>query len=111
MLKKIIQLVNILDRKDEFKLIVLFFMMIIAVLLEVISIASILPLTKEFFSSGENLLFLKEIEFELEKWKKNNPYRGGIMNARLRDQKIKKFRNKLENHFLKHGRFPDQELD
>ena len=63
MLKKIIQLVNILDRKDEIKLIVLFFMMIIAVLLEVISIASILPLTKEFFSSGENLLFLKEIEF------------------------------------------------
>jgi len=55
--------------------------------------------------------FLKEIEFELEKWKKNNPYRGGIMNARLRDQKIKKFRNKLENHFLKHGRFPDQEID
>ena len=63
MLKKIIQLVNILDRKDEIKLIVLFFMMIIAILLEVISIASILPLTKAFFSSGENLLFLKEIEF------------------------------------------------
>ena len=62
MLYKIKSLLKILERKDRLQLIVLFFMMLGAVFIEVFSIASILPLTREFFNPGKNLLFLDNIK-------------------------------------------------
>lgn len=62
MLSKINKFYKILDPKDKIKIFFLFLMMILAVLLEVVSIASILPLTREFFEPTENLFFLKEIK-------------------------------------------------
>lgn len=61
MLSKINKFFKILDPKDKLKIFFLFLMMVLAVLLEVVSIASILPLTREFFEPTENLFFLKEI--------------------------------------------------
>ena len=62
MLSKINKFFKILDSKDKIKIFFLFLMMVLAVLLEVVSIASILPLTREFFEPTENLFFLKEIK-------------------------------------------------
>ena len=63
MINKIKSIFKILDSSDRWKIFFLFLMMLLAVLLEVVSIASILPLTREFFEPGENLLFLKNIKF------------------------------------------------
>jgi ABC-type bacteriocin/lantibiotic exporter with double-glycine peptidase domain len=63
MLNKLKNLYKILDLSDQRKVFFLFLMMLFAVLLEVVSIASILPLTREFFEPGENLMFLKNIKF------------------------------------------------
>ena len=63
MINKVKNIFKILDISDRRKIFFLFLMMLLAVLLEVVSIASILPLTREFFEPGENLLFLKNINF------------------------------------------------
>jgi ATP-binding cassette, subfamily B, bacterial PglK len=62
MFNKLKNFIRILERKDQIKLIGLFFMMLISVVIEVFSIASILPLTREFFNPGESLQFLNNIK-------------------------------------------------
>ena len=57
MLSKVIKLVGILDSWDKTKLILLFFMTIIAMGLEVISIIAILPIMREFLSSEKKFDF------------------------------------------------------
>jgi ABC-type multidrug transport system fused ATPase/permease subunit len=63
MIQKLINLLKIFDQKDQFKLILLFFMTIFAMSLEVISIVAVLPVIREFLSSDQKFNFLNEINF------------------------------------------------
>lgn len=63
MLSKVIKLVGILDSWDQTKLILLFFMTIIAMGLEVISIIAILPIMREFLSSEKKFDFFSDFSF------------------------------------------------
>ena len=63
MIKKLFHLIKIFDPKDQFKLIVLFFMTILAMSLEVISIVAVLPVIREFLSTEQKFNFLNEINF------------------------------------------------
>ena len=63
MLVKLHKLLKIIDTKDKIKLLVLFFMTLIAMSLEVISIIAILPIAREFLSSEQKFNFLNEINF------------------------------------------------
>lgn len=62
MLTKLLYLFRILDPKDQLKLIILFFMTILAMSLEVISIVAVLPVLKEFLSSEQNFSFFYDIK-------------------------------------------------
>ena len=63
MIKKLFHLIKIFDPKDQFKLIVLFFMTILAMSLEVISIVAVLPVIREFLSTEQKFNFLNDINF------------------------------------------------
>lgn len=63
MVKKLFHLIKIFDPKDQFKLIVLFFMTILAMSLEVISIVAVLPVIREFLSTEQKFNFLNDINF------------------------------------------------
>lgn len=63
MIKKIFKLFKILEIHDRKKLITLFFLTIIAMIIEVSSIITFLPLVSEFLESGEKFYFLKNIIF------------------------------------------------
>ena len=63
MLNKLKNFFKILETNERHKIFLLFFMMVLAVIFEVASIALILPLSREFFEPGENLFFLKNFNF------------------------------------------------
>lgn len=62
MITKLIYLLKILDSKDKIKLLILFFMTIIAMSLEITSIVAILPVIREFLSSDQKFIILNEIK-------------------------------------------------
>ena len=57
MIINLIKLIKILDNKDQFKLIILFLMTIIAMGLEVISIVAVLPVIENFYLLNKTLIF------------------------------------------------------
>ena len=63
MIINLIKLIKILDNKDQFKLIILFLMTIIAMGLEVISIVAVLPVIRKFLSPEQNFDFLNNMIF------------------------------------------------
>ena len=55
--------------------------------------------------------FLNQIEVEIVQWKEKHPYRGGTMNAMLRDRNIDQFRRKIEDYVVKNNKIPDSDSD
>ena len=58
MFSKLVKLFRLLELRDQIKLFVLFFMTIIAMLIEVSSVFLVLPLIREFLSPTEKLSFV-----------------------------------------------------
>ncbi len=63
MINNLIKLIKIFDYQDQFKLIIIFLMTIIAMGLEVLSIVAVLPLIRKFLSPEQNFDFLNKINF------------------------------------------------
>ena len=63
MINNLLKLIKILDDRDQFKLIILFLMTIIAMGLEVVSIVAVLPLIRKLLSPEQNFDFLNNINF------------------------------------------------
>lgn len=63
MTSKLFQFLNLFEKKDLFKLLFLFFMTIVAMGLEVISIIAVLPVIREFLSSEKKINFFSDISF------------------------------------------------
>jgi len=70
-----------------------------------------LRIEKEELFSKKIKRFENQIQNEMDRWEKNNPFQGGFTQGMHRHQRKIKYRKKIENYIFENDKFPDRDED